>query len=51
MTAELQAKIVAALTAHATHGEALNELKTMIDAEVARVPTLEDVKALVARIP
>ena len=51
MTAELQAKLVAALATHATHGETLNELKTIVDAEAVRVPTLEDVKALVARVP
>lgn len=46
----LRAKINEAIAAHVTHGETLAQLKAAVDAEAARVPTLDDVKQLVARI-
>ena len=50
MLEDLHAKIDAAIAAHAAHGETLAQLKAAVEAEVARIPTIEDVKALVARV-
>ena len=51
MLEDLRSKIDAALAAHAAHGETLVQLKTAVETEAARVPTLDDVQALVARVP
>lgn len=50
MLDDLKTKIDAAIAAHAAHGETLTALKAAVEAEAARVPTLDDVKQLVSRI-
>jgi len=50
MLEDLRAQLDAALTSLDNHKGVLAEAKAKIEAELARVPTLDDVKALLARI-